>query len=135
MQRRRDLRRRLQVRSGHPFLFDLVMKPGTDAIHHAGCRLCLLEGRPPMFVPEHGAGPSIRIIGGGLEAGDGSSILTKEQRLIVARGQAELQRRIHVGPPSDTWLSKDRHIDAHPARIVVSPMYEAGTTAIAARQR
>lgn len=114
-------------KSGHPFLFDLVLKRGPDAIHHAGYRLCLLEGRPPMFVPEHCAGPPIRITGGGLEASDGSSSLTKKQRLIgVAQGQTELQRRIHVGPPSDHQLAKDRHIDAHPARlIVILPMYEA----------
>lgn len=111
----------------HPFLFDLVLKRGPDAIHHAEYRLCLLEGRPPTFVPEHGAGPSIRIVGGVLEASDGSSSMTKEQRLIgVARGQVELQRRIHIGPPSDHCLAKDRHIDAHPARlIIVLPMYEA----------
>ena len=114
-------------KSGHPFLFDLVLKRGPNAIRHAGYRLCLLEGRSPMFVLEHGAGPSICIIGGGLEAGDGSSILTKQQRLVgVARGQVELQRRIHIGPPSDHCLAKDRHIDAHPARlIIVLPMYEA----------
>lgn len=95
-----------EFKSGHPFLFD---------------------GRPPAFVPEHGAGPSIRIIGGVLKVNDEPSGLTKEQRLIgVAQGQAELQRRIHIAPPSDDQLAKDRHIDAHPAKlIVVLPMYEA----------
>lgn len=116
-----------EFKSGHPFLFDIVLKRGSDAIHHAEYRFCLFEGRPPVFVPEHGAGPSIRIIGGVLEVNDEPSSLTKEQRLIgVARGQAELQRRIHVAPPSDDQLAKDRHIDAHPAKlIVVLPMHEA----------
>jgi hypothetical protein len=92
-------------KSGHRFVFDVVSFRGTEAVHHAELRLCVVDGRPPMFVPERGIGPSIVVAAGRLKTVDRPAGLTMPQRVLgIARGQAELQRRVHSSAPSDRWL-------------------------------
>lgn len=92
-------------KSGHRFVFDVVVFRGTEAVHHAELRLCVIEGRPPMFVPESGTGPSILVTAGRFKTVDRPAGLTKPRRVMgIARGQAELQRRVHSSAPSDRWL-------------------------------